>query len=109
MYTHLLSSVLDDWVDKFTGEALVDYALVCRAATLASRPGGSGNGMDESACIALSAEIAYDRALLKLCAANGIQVSTDGFSHPTAERARLERELETHGIGLLDLARKRES
>ena len=38
MYTHLLSSVLDDWVDTFTGEALVDYALVCRAEMLASPP-----------------------------------------------------------------------
>ena len=109
MYSHLLSSVLDDWVDEFTGEALVDYALVCRAATLASRPRCSAKGMDESACIALGAEIAYDRALIKLCAANGIQVSAEGFSHPAAERARLEHQLATHGIGLFDLARTRES
>ena len=108
MYTHLLSSVLDDWVDEFTGDALVDYALVCRAATLASRPRYSGNGMDESACIALGAEIAYDRALIKLCAANGIEVSAESFSHPAAERARLEHELAAQGIGLFDLAHKRE-
>ena len=109
MYTHLLSSVLDDWVDEFTGDALIDYALACRDATLASSPRYPGSDMDESACIALGAEIAYDRALIKLCAANGIQVSAESFSRPAAERARLEHELATHGIALFELARQRDS
>ena len=34
MYTHLLSSGFDDWVDALTGETLIDYALICRAETL---------------------------------------------------------------------------
>lgn len=108
MYTHLLSSVLDDWVDAFTGEALIDYTLVCRAETLASlsqRPKGE---RCSPAYIALGAEVAYDRALIKLCAANGIDVSADGFSHPAAERNRLERELASCGIDLADLARRQE-
>ena len=108
MYAHLLSSVLDDWVDELAGDALVDYALACRAATLVSRPRCSGSRMDESACIALSAEIAYDRALIKLCAANDIEVSPEGFSRPAAERGRLEYQLATRGIGPFDMGVKRE-
>lgn len=109
MYTHLLSSVLDDWVDAFTGDALVDYALVCRAEMLASPSRYSNSSRDWSAYSALGAEIAYDRALIKLCAANGIEVSVKGFSHPAAERARLERQLAISGIDLMDLARRPDS
>ena len=109
MYTDLLSSILDDWVDSFTGEALVDYALVCRAEMLASPSRNSDSPRDWSAFTALGAEIAYDRALIKLCAANGIEVSVEGFSHPAAERARLERQLAISGSDLMDLARQRDS
>jgi hypothetical protein len=109
MYTHLLSSVLDDWVDAFTGEALVNYALVCRAEMLASPSRHWDAPEDWSACGALGVEIAYDRALIKLCAANGIEVSVEGFSHPAPERARLEHQLAISGIDLMDLARRRDS
>lgn len=107
MYTHLLSSVFDDWVDALSGETLIDYALVCRAETLA--PLSHDAQGSTSAYIALGAEVAYDRALIKLCEANGIEVSADGFSHPAAERNRLERELATCGIDLADLAHRRDS
>jgi hypothetical protein len=107
MYAHLLTSVFDDWIDALTGEALIDYALICRAETLA--PLSQEARGSSPAYIALGAEVAYDRALIKLCAANGIEVSTEGFSHPAAERNRLERELASCGIDLADLARQQES
>jgi hypothetical protein len=102
MYTHLLSSVFEDWVDELTGMPLVDYALVCRVEMLAPRAAGA-------ASIALAAEIAYDRALIKLCASQQIPVDVMGFSQPRAERDRLERELATAGIDLVALTRHDES
>jgi hypothetical protein len=102
MYTHLLLSVFDDWVDELTGSALVDYAVVCRAQMLASAP-----HRGESASLALAAEVSYDRALIKLCIANGVEADALGFSHPGAERARLEHDLATAGIDLAALARWR--
>jgi hypothetical protein len=107
MYTHLLSSVFDDWVDALSGETLIDYALICRAETLG--PLSQDARGSTSAYIALGAEVAYDRALIKLCVANGIEVSAEGFSHPAAERNRLERELASCGIDLADLARQRKA
>jgi hypothetical protein len=102
MYTHLLASVFDDWVDELTGSALVDYALVCRDEMLASALHRRG-----SASLALAAEVSYDRALIKLCIANGVEVNGLGFSHPARERERLEQELTAVGIDLAALARRR--
>ena len=99
MYTHLLASVFEDWVDELAGGALVEYALVCRAEMLAPRTAGSG-------CVALAAEISYDHALIKLCAAKQIGVDVMGFAQPRGERDRLEHELAAAGIDLAALARQ---
>ena len=99
MYAHLLSSVFEDWVDELSGTALVDYALVCRAEMLAPRAG-------QSACASLAAEVAYDRALFKLCASHRIHVDVIGYAHPQRERERLERELAAAGIDLVALTRQ---
>jgi hypothetical protein len=95
MYSHILSSALDDWVDELTGDALMDYALVCRSEMLLPR-GHQG----ESALTSLAAEVAYDRALLKLCEAHGINVVDLSFLHPQEERARLEAALAMAGLDL---------
>ena len=68
MYADILSSVLNDWVDELNGEALIDFAQVCRAQMLESAR--------DSAAVALAAELSYDRALLKVCEAHGIATST---------------------------------
>jgi hypothetical protein len=99
MYTELLSSVFEDWVDELSGSALVDYALICRAEMLAPRAAGT-------ACAALAAEITYDRALIKLCVSRRIDVDVQGFGQPRRERERLERELAARGIDLVALARR---
>jgi hypothetical protein len=103
MYTHLLLSVFEDWVGELAGAALVDYAVVCRIEMLASNP-----DRGEPASLALAAEVSYDRALIKLCTAHGIEADALGFSHPGPERARLERDLAAVGIDLVALARQRQ-
>jgi hypothetical protein len=95
MYAHILSSALNDWVDELTGDALVEYAFVCRSE-MRQPPQYQG----ETALIALAAEVAYDRALIKLCEAHGIGVVDLSFLHPRQERARLEAALVAAGIDL---------
>ncbi len=99
MYAHILSSVLNDWVDELGGDALVEFAQVCRAQMLDSSPDRDG------ASTALAAELSYDRALIKVCQAHGIEVMPLSFSRPGEERARLEGELVAIGIDLVALSR----
>jgi hypothetical protein len=102
MYAQILCSALDEWVEELTGTALLEYALLCRAEMLEISPRrGDGAGH------ALAAEIAYDRALCKLCEDRGIAIDAPGFSHPAQARAHLEAELVTVGIELAALARRR--
>jgi hypothetical protein len=95
MYAHILSSALDDWVDELTGDALVDYALVCRVEM--HRP---SQYEGQTALTALAAEVAYDRALIKLCEAHRVGVGDLSFLHPQQERARLEVALAAAGVDL---------
>ncbi len=95
MYSQILSSALASWVDEPTGDALIDYALARRTEMLVPR-GYHG----ESALSSLAAEVAYDRALLKLCEAHGIDVTDLDFVRPEVERARLEEALALAGLDL---------
>ncbi len=99
MYVHILSSVLSDWVDELDGPPLIEFAQVCRAQMLES---SRATGV-----VALAAEISYDRALIKVCEANGIEATTSRFSRPREERARLERELIAIGIDLVSSSTNR--
>lgn len=98
MYVDILSSSLNDWVEELSGDALIDFTLVCRAQMLGSIPPRS------TATTVLSAELSYDCALIKLCEANGIDVTTLDFSHPDHERDRLESGLLAIGIDLVALS-----
>ena len=100
MYVGILSSVLNDWVDELNGDALIDFAQVCRAQMLDTSP------QRDSAATALAAELSYDRALIKVCEAHGIEAIVLGFSRPREERARLEGELMAIGIDLLASSRR---
>ena len=102
MYVDILSSALDSWADELTGTALVDYAQCCRAEML-----GVGPHHGDTAYSSLAAEVAYDRALIKLCETNYVTVTATDFAFPRQERVRLERELATCGIDLVALARRR--
>jgi hypothetical protein len=102
MYVDILSSALDGWIDELNGIALVDYVLDRRAEMLNTGP---HNG--DTAYSSLAADVAYDRALIKLCEVNYVAVTPTGFAFPLQERTRLERELATAGINLATLARRR--
>jgi hypothetical protein len=102
MYVDILSSALDTWVGELTGSALVDYALGCRAEMV-----GGGPHHGDTAYSSLAAEIAYDRALIKLCEAHNVTVRATSFAYPSQERARLERQLAAAGIDLAARARRR--
>jgi len=93
MYADILSSVLNDWVDELSGEALIDFAQVCRTQMIESARA--------TAAVALAAELSYDRALLKVCEAHEIASSIRRFSRPGEERSRLEQELIGIGIDLV--------
>jgi hypothetical protein len=95
MYSLILSSALDDWVDEPTGDALIDHALACRSEMLRPR-----DYQSESALITLAADVAYDRALLKLCEVHGIDVVHLTFMRPQEERADLEAALAGAGLDL---------
>ncbi len=88
MYVTLLSGALDLWDTDLDDETLLDHVRNCRAA-LPSRNLGAGT----YSATALSAEIAYDRALVCLAAQHGIDVTPKNFVHPRIERDRLELEL----------------
>ena len=55
----------------------------------------------DTAAVGLTAELSYDRALLKVCEAHGIATSTRRFTRPREERSLLERELIGVGIDLV--------
>jgi hypothetical protein len=101
MYVDILSSALGSWVDELTDSSLVEYTLTCRAEML-----GAGPHRGDTAYSSLAVEIAYDRALIKLCEAHDVPVMATSFAHPREERARLEHELASAGIDLAALARR---
>jgi len=96
MYAELLSSIQSDPLDAMNGSGLVAYAIARRAALLHHIPTS-----EEGVYDALSEEVAYDMALMKLCERHGIEAAASGFSHPKEERARLERALTAAGIDLV--------
>ena len=100
MYAHILSSAFDDWVEQLAGDALVEYALVCRTEMLECRN-------SNVAITALSAQISYDRALLKLSEAYGVNARALTFLHPGEDRAYLEASLAAAGLDLVAEARSR--
>ena len=103
MYVEMLSSAVGVWDAALSREALLDHTVDCRVRMLAT---GTAHGA--SAYDALAAEIAYDRALIRLCGHVGIGTSPRAFYQPNAERTRLEKTLvETASIDLVSLSRDR--
>lgn len=50
----------------------------------------------------LARQLAYDLALMRLCAAHGIVCDVRRFTRPIPERTRLEEALERKGVALRD-------
>lgn len=104
MYVALLLSALDNWNENLSDDELVEHVLACRTAMLSALP-----RRGESTYSALGAEIAYDRALIKLCEAHDLEVVASNFAHPRKERDHLEHELGAAGYDLHALAQMRRS
>jgi hypothetical protein len=102
MYAELLSSALGG-VQDLHGAELMGYVLDRRAEMLAV----TGPVHGPTAFSVLAVEVAYDCALLTLCAENGIAGMGADFSHPADDRRRLEVELKLAGIDVAALARRR--
>ncbi|MGH9018739.1 MAG: hypothetical protein ACRDY1_13400 [Acidimicrobiales bacterium] len=95
MYVDLLSSALGGLGDGLTGLPLIDHARRCRDAL--TRP--AAYGARRSADV-LAVEIAYDRALIRLCTLHAIAVDPRAFLFPHEARERLEAELAVQGVSL---------
>lgn len=97
----MLSAALQATTLDVSGEELLDHVLACRVRMLRT-----GTASGASAYEALAAELAYDRALMHLCAEVGIVADPKAFDQPQAERARLEECLATQfELDLVDRSR----
>jgi hypothetical protein len=96
MYMELLSTaVAHEEAPVVTVGSRLDVAIDCRERMLRYR-GQTGSSAQHK----LAREVAYDRALVNLCAASGITVDIKRFAHPQQERLRLEGALADIGIDL---------
>jgi len=102
MYVEVLSGALESWVADLDEDDLLDHVLACLLA-LPSPADKVGRAADA----ALAAEIAYDRALMKLAAAYDIDVAAGRYSRPALERHRLEAALTRRGVDLRALVVQR--
>jgi hypothetical protein len=96
MYVDLLSAALaGESGESPTTEGLFAAASICRARMLDDRR-GSGRSAEGQ----LASEVDYDRCLIHLCAALGIEARPGYFARPAQERARLEQALAVAGESL---------
>ena len=103
MYVDILWSALDAFQVEPDVEGALHEAVSRRAEILRLGPSRPGR----SAVPHLAAAIAYDRALMALCALLGIATEAKNFEHPGPERDRLESALRTVGVDLVGLTRQR--
>ena len=94
MYVEILSQAMAGEEEPAQSRAsLLDATCECRQQMLETRRRVDGTPEHR-----LAHEVAYDRALLRLCAALGIETVLGRFNRPLEERDRLEHELATRGI-----------
>ena len=70
-----MSLPLEGWDADLTRSALVDYALACPIDILDHRCGRGDSALD-----ALTVEVVYDRALIRLCNDYDIEVVRGNFA-----------------------------
>jgi hypothetical protein len=97
MYADLLTNALLNWGNEWNTEDLFEHVLTCRVEMLRSSPSPG-----DDAYLTLANEIAYDRALIRLCVSHGIEARAAGFARPGEERRRLEGALAVCGVNLAD-------
>jgi hypothetical protein len=101
MYVDLLRHALANWESGLASSTLLDHVVACRLALLTS-----AHAPDASAYLALATDVAYDSALIRMCEACALSSNVANFSHPSAERRRLELALTAIGIDLVDSSRR---
>lgn len=72
MYVELLSRPLEEWVSEFSEGALIAHTRMLRTQMVTSESHQSGSAYSSTV-----AQIAYDRALVKLSRAVGVEVVVD--------------------------------
>jgi hypothetical protein len=97
IYSDLLAVAFEDTHQQGDVAVLTRAAIMSRIAVNRTR---SGQGMVAEY---LAAQLAYDRALIRLCLASGIATSPARFERPAIERQRLEDALAGIGV-VLDTA-----
>jgi len=97
MYVDVLSSAVGVLPSDLSGGALLDWTRSRR--TDMHRVISTNTGPSFALLVA---EVAFDRALLKLCEMHDIASDPANFLHPAEERARLETELTIKGIDLAE-------
>jgi hypothetical protein len=102
MYADLLLQARERLCEDLDGDALVWHAIKCRSAMLTSGPVTRGTAIS-----ALAMEVAYDCALLELCATEDIGAFATDFSRPAQARRRFETELKRAGIDLTSVGPRR--
>lgn len=96
MYVELLSAALAGSEDRAMNmEDTRSSAAMCRTRMLDSR-----NRRDRSAEREIASEVDYDRSLIRLCTALGIDAHPESFTQPAPARARLEDALVEAGEDL---------
>ena len=100
IYADIVTNRLSTWIDTASGDRLIDYTLACRAEMFAARRTAAADPL-----ALLAAEIAYDRALMRLCAERGIEIEASDFASPRTTRLVLENELYRVGVDLHAIAR----
>lgn len=101
MYTQLLGTALAEQGPPETGRAVgagLAALRSCRSRMQRNERSRSGSGWAPGA---VSDQLAYDVALVRLAVDHGIEIDLDGFERPRLGRSRLEQALAVRGI-LLD-------
>jgi hypothetical protein len=100
MYRELLSTAVAHEEAPVTpvGSSL-ELAIDSRERMLGYRGWTNGSAQQR-----LASELVYDRALVNLCAASGVDVDMRRFDHPQQARERLEGALASIGIDLVPSA-----
>ena len=94
MYVQLLSAALtSEGADSYVPGELISLARTSRHQMLTPSDRLSRSAEDD-----LAYDVHYDCALIRLCAAAGIETTPASFGQPMVERARLERALAQKGM-----------
>jgi hypothetical protein len=96
MYVQLLSAVLtSDRADAYAPGELLSLARTRRHQMLTSTSRARPSAERD-----LAYDVNYDCALIRLCAAAGIETAPASFGQPGVERGRLEHALAEAGVDL---------